>query len=50
MTNVRSKRSHLVHVTADLRKTLCGRKADGWLIEPDQAVTCLICHIASTTN
>ena len=50
MTPVRSKRSHLVHVSADLKRTLCGRAVKAWIIEPDQAVTCLTCHIASTTN
>ncbi len=50
MTPVRSKRSHVVHLSADLRRTMCGKRCDGWLVEPDQAETCLVCHTNARTN
>jgi hypothetical protein len=43
VTPVRSKRSRTIHATGDLRRSYCGRKVDGWLVEPDTAVTCSSC-------
>lgn len=43
MTFVRSRRSLVVHATADARSTLCSRKCDGYIVEPDTAVTCSQC-------
>lgn len=43
MTPIRPKRGGLVHLSADLRKTLCGRKAEGWKLAPDELLTCSQC-------
>jgi len=43
VTFVRSKRSDLIHVTWDGRKTACARKCDGWLVAIETAVTCAQC-------
>lgn len=43
MTPVRGPRGRCVHLTADLRTTLCGRKVERWRIEPDQPPTCVKC-------
>jgi hypothetical protein len=50
VTPIRSRRSHMVHVSWDLKRTLCGRPVKAWIVEPDAPVTCLTCHISSTTN
>ena len=50
MTRVRAKRSVLIHATYDLRKTLCNRRCDGFVVEPDTAVTCLRCREAAEFN
>jgi hypothetical protein len=50
VTRVRSKRSSLIHATYDLRRTLCNRKCDGFLVEPDTAVTCHRCREAAEFN
>lgn len=50
MTPVRGKRGKWVHWTHDLRTTLCRKKCDGWIVEPDTKPTCEICLDASTTN
>jgi hypothetical protein len=50
MTPVRSRRGALIHLTADLRRTMCGRKADGWVVEPDAVETCIVCHANARTN
>jgi hypothetical protein len=50
MTPVRGPRGKVVHVSFDLKRSLCGRKVSGWIIEPDACITCLTCHTASTTN
>jgi hypothetical protein len=49
MTNVRSKRGRYVHASHDLRTTMCGKRCDGWIVEPQQ-VTCPKCLEATTTN
>ena len=43
MTPVRPRRGRLVHYSADLRKTLCGRPMKGWTVAPDESATCLTC-------
>lgn len=43
MTPVRGKRGRLIHLSADLRKTLCGRRVEGWIVEPDTNATCSVC-------
>jgi hypothetical protein len=52
MTRVRSKhsRSRITHVSYDLRTTMCGKRCDGWIVEPQEGVTCARCHEATTTN
>jgi hypothetical protein len=45
MTRVRSRRSSVVHVSTDLRRTFCNRKVDAWVIEPDNDITCERCLI-----
>jgi hypothetical protein len=43
MTRVRGKRGKLVHATTDLRRSLCNRKVDGFIVEPDSDITCDVC-------
>lgn len=50
MTPVRSRKGVVIHLTADLRRTMCGRKADGWIVEPDAVETCIKCHVNTRTN
>lgn len=50
LTRVRAKRSMLIHVTLDGRRTLCNRPCDGFVIEPDTAVTCERCRDAVEFN
>jgi len=50
MTRVRSKRSDVIHLTHDNRRSLCNRKVDGWIVEPDTAVTCSRCRDAAEFN
>lgn len=50
MTRVRARRSSLIHATHDLRRTLCNRKCDGFVVEPDTAVTCTRCRDATEFN
>lgn len=50
MTRVRSRRSSMIHLTLDLRRTLCNRVLKGWLVEPDTAVTCSACRDAAEFN
>lgn len=49
-TPVRSKRSDLIHLTRDLIRTLCNRVCNGWVIEPDTAITCQHCRDAAEFN
>ncbi len=49
-TPIRFRHGSLVHATHDLRKTLCGRKADGSIVAPDSIVTCAKCHEAVSFN
>jgi hypothetical protein len=50
VTPVRSKRSDMIHATTDLRRTLCDRRCDGWIVEPDTAVMCKRCRDAAEFN
>lgn len=50
MTPVRSRRSDLIHATHDLRRTLCNKRCDGWVVEPDTAVVCQRCRDAAEFN
>lgn len=50
MTPVRSIRGKVIHLTADVRRTMCGKKCDGWIIEADAVETCLVCHRNARTN
>lgn len=52
MKSVSSRRSRYIHATADdnCRKTICGRKCDGWAVEPDVKPTCPVCYAATTYN
>lgn len=43
MTLIRSRRCRVIHVSSDLRKTLCNRSCSGWVLEPDTAADCLQC-------
>ena len=49
MTPVRTKRSKWIHVTHDLRITLCNKRCDGWIVS-DRKVDCPLCLDAATTN
>jgi hypothetical protein len=40
---VRGPRGRFVHLTVDLRRSLCGRKVDGWRVDPDTGPECLTC-------
>ena len=44
LTPVRSKRGAVIHLTADMRETMCRRSCDGWILEPDAVETCMRCH------
>jgi hypothetical protein len=50
MTPVRSKHGRLVHLTADLRNLLCGRRVKQMLVEPDAQPDCPTCVVIATTN
>jgi hypothetical protein len=39
---LRAKHGHIVHVSDDARLTRCGKRCDGWIVEP-VAVTCRKC-------
>lgn len=43
MTFVRARKSRVIHATWDLRRTACNRSCDGFVVEPDTAVTCSRC-------
>jgi hypothetical protein len=47
MTRIRARRGELVHVTLDLRRSLCGRRCDGWRVEPDADITCDTCLVVA---
>lgn len=49
-TTIRFRHGSLVHATLDLRRTLCGRKADGGIVAPDNIITCRKCHEAVSFN
>lgn len=56
MTPVRGPRGRLSHVTEDVRRTLCGKPCDAWIVldfrpedQPDQ-VTCQWCRDAVEFN
>lgn len=42
-TPVRGPRGRFVHLTVDLRRSLCGRKVDGWRVDVDGGPECLTC-------
>lgn len=42
-TPIRARTGRVIHCTWDLRKTGCGRKCDGYLVEPDTAIDCEKC-------
>lgn len=42
-TAVKGKRGRLVHTTMNLRMALCGIKVDGFIVMPDDEVTCQRC-------
>lgn len=47
---VRGKRGRLVHWTRDLRICLCGRRCDGFIVEPDVEADCQACRDAAEFN
>ena len=49
-TPVRSRHGVLTHATYDCRKSLCGKRVDGWIVGSDAIVTCRKCHEAVSFN
>ena len=50
MTPVRGKRGKFRHLTHDLRRTLCNKKCDGWVVETGDYEPCQECEHVATTN